>query len=592
MPDPVDDAILAAVKSYPRLETHPSPATAPDAAKPLAGGDRPRPGVGGGYLPPMALLLLLVGLFLSSPLAAQHRGEDEEPPPMTEPAEVAVDERSLGISSAWTPGGTLFEVEPLVELLGGELRMDPSGEGWFLELEGTEIAFGPGSDDITRDKEIVGLSRAPAVSAEGRVLAPIDFFEQTYGALLGYGFEWDEGSRRLRVRQAAEEELPLSLDLVHLQGVTTVVLQFPREPRYRVEEIPGGVALELVAARLPRTEWGRRPVDDPLVREIDVQPGRIQLLLHPGVEAESYTLDLPFRVVFDVHRAARAGAGAAGELRPPTPRRGIRTIVLDPGHGGDETGAIGPSGVAEKDLTLLLARTLEARLQQRLPVRVVLTRDEDVELPLATRTAIANQNKADLFLSIHLNSAAGGNGHARGAETYFLSLQASDERAARAAEVENRVDPEGPVPDLEAAGGAGSDGEGDPLYDLQLILWDLAQSHHLAESQRLARLIQEELNGALSLRDRGVKQAPFRVLMGAAMPAVLVELGFLSNPEEEARLQDPAYRAQLADALVRAISRYRSLVENRSLPTASSGDDGPKPGSGEPAAPGGAEGAP
>ena len=111
------------------------------------------------------------------------------------------------------------------------------------------------------------------------------------------------------------------------------------------------------------------------------------------------------------------------------------------------------------------------------------------------------------------------------------------------------------------APGAGEGPEEDPLYDLQLILWDLAQSHHLAESQRLAGLIQEELNTTLSLRDRGVRQAPFRVLMGAAMPAVLVELGFLSNSQEEARLQDPAYRAELVEALVRAVTRYRAQGE-------------------------------
>ena len=134
-------------------------------------------------------------------------------------------------------------------------------------------------------------------------------------------------------------------------------------------------------------------------------------------------------------------------------------------------------------------------------------------------------------------------------ETFFLSLQASDEMAAEIAAIEN-----------EAAAGGPTD---NPLTDLDLILWDLAQSYHLAESQRYARLIQEELNGALGLADRGVKQAPFRVLRGAAMPAVLVELGFLSNTDEEQRLQDPEYRTQLVDALVRATQRYRALVEGR-----------------------------
>jgi N-acetylmuramoyl-L-alanine amidase len=226
--------------------------------------------------------------------------------------------------------------------------------------------------------------------------------------------------------------------------------------------------------------------------------------------------------------------------------------VIDPGHGGSDTGAVGSKGVEEKTITLLLAQVLRSRLEERLPVRVVLTRTDDAELPLDTRTALANQQKADLFISLHINSVHGSS--ARGAETYFSSLQASDENAARSAATEN------------LSNGA-NDGEGeDALYDLQLILWDLAQSHYLAESQRLAALVQEEFNEALGLRDRGVKQAPFRVLLGAAMPAVLVECGFISNPEEEERLLDPAYRADLVNSLVRAVTRYRAQREGLDLP--------------------------
>src|SRR5690606_29784017 len=174
-------------------------------------------------------------------------------------------------------------------------------------------------------------------------------------------------------------------------------------------------------------------------------------------------------------------------------------------------------------------RELERALESRLPVRVLLTRTEDRVVDLDARSAFANANKADLFVSIHLNSTRGGSAH--GAETYFLSLTASDEQAARAAAVENIA-------------GAPAD-EDDPLYDLNLILWDMAQSRHLAQSQQFAKLIQEELNRSLGLADRGVKQAPFRVLKGAGMPAVLVELGFINNPSDEQRLNDPAYREQL-----------------------------------------------
>ena len=137
-------------------------------------------------------------------------------------------------------------------------------------------------------------------------------------------------------------------------------------------------------------------------------------------------------------------------------------------------------------------------------------------------------------------------------------MQASDQRAARAAASENRSPGGEPTAEIPA----------EESFDLQLILWDLAQSQHLAGSQRLAALIQEELNRQLQLPDRGVKQAPFRVLMGAAMPAVLVELGFLSTPGEEAKLRDPAHRAELVDALVRAIGRFKAEVEQEEPTTA------------------------
>ena len=126
---------------------------------------------------------------------------------------------------------------------------------------------------------------------------------------------------------------------------------------------------------------------------------------------------------------------------PAAPQQapGVRTIVLDPGHGGTETGAIGPSGIQEKELTLTLARELEARLESQLGVRVILTRNEDANLPHDARTAIANQNRADLFISLHLNSSLGSGAH--GAETYFLGAEASDEAAARMAAAENAGDP-------------------------------------------------------------------------------------------------------------------------------------------------------
>lgn len=444
---------------------------------------------------------------------------------------------SSPIAYSRTSAGPLFALQPIVARLGGSLVIGPLGQAHELAIEEQDFLFGIGSWAMTHGEEIVQLSQPPAAGAGG-LHVPLDLLRLVYGERLGFDFAWEPEAVRLTVARTPPREVPVRLELVHLQGVSTLVLQFPFPPRFRIERSQRAVQVELIGDRL-RDGAERRLAPDPLVQAVEVSPQRVVVRLAPGTVAEDYILQDPFRLVFDVYR----GTGpAAATIAPPRPRQrgtGIRTIVLDPGHGGENTGAIGPGGATEKDLTLRLAQSLRSRLESRMPVKVVLTRGEDADLPLDTRTAVANQQKADLFISLHLNSSP--TPGAQGAETYFSSLEASDELAALAAESENR-----------------SGGEEDPLYGLQLMLWDLAQSRFMAQSQRLAALIQEELNLTLDLRNRGVKQAPFRVLLGAAMPAVLVELGFLNNPREEARLLDPGYQAELVEALVRAVSRYRS----------------------------------
>jgi N-acetylmuramoyl-L-alanine amidase len=431
------------------------------------------------------------------------------------------------------PRGPLFSLRTLVERLGGELQVGPLGQSHQLDLAGTTFLFGQESAALTVGQEIVELSQAPVASGDG-LRVPLDLVEAIYTELANQQFTWIPLERRLVVGEHSARSLPVAVDVVHLQGVSTVVLQFPTRPRYRVDEGTSRIVVRVVGDRLqppasvPRSREG-------MLRGIEFGPHEVTLLLAPNAGIESYELSDPYRLVFDVFPGG-APAAAPGNL-PPT-RATIPTIVLDPGHGGSDEGARGGS-IVEKELTLRLARLLRSKLQAALPVRVVLTRDEDAELPLETRSALANQLKAELFVSLHLNSSFGQ--AATGAETYFLSLDASDERAQRAADEANQAAT-----------------AGDPLTDLQLILWDMAQTRHLAESQRLASLIQEELNVTLGLRNRGVKQAPFVVLMGAAMPAVLVEFGFLSNPEEVERLGDPEYQNRLAQALTRALVRYRA----------------------------------
>jgi N-acetylmuramoyl-L-alanine amidase len=245
--------------------------------------------------------------------------------------------------------------------------------------------------------------------------------------------------------------------------------------------------------------------------------------------------------------AAAPKTPAPAARAPLSEPSGIRTVVIDPGHGGGDLGALGPGGLLEKDVSLALARRLRAVLTNSLGLQVFLTRERDEEMTLDERTAIANNYKADLFLSLHANGSRARS--AQGSEVYFLSYQASDEESRRVAQSEGlAVLPQAPA-------GAGA--------DLALILWDMAQAEHLEESSLLASRIQEELAAVTGSEGRGVKQAPFRVLVGAAMPAVLVEVAFITNPAEEKLLAQDAFQARVAAAVARGVGRYDQEYASR-----------------------------
>lgn len=505
---------------------------------------------------PLTRVALAVALILAPAVARAQTDERAED-------EARVLERGTGwlitaagqrpMTFSTTFQGPLVDLGTVVELLGGELEIGPLEQSYTLRLVEREFILGPDTAMMIMDQEMIQLRDTPRIGATG-LQVPLGVLEHTYGDLLGIDFRWNAEPPQLVVARRPRRSLPVEVDDVHFQGISTLVLKFGAQPRYRVDVEGSPIEVEVLGDRL---ETERRLVvlrDDPLVRQVEIGDSRIRIDLEPeAVAAEPYVVRREpwFQLVFDVSRRASSAASASrAERRRPVAGSELK-IVIDPGHGGDERGAIGRSGSEEKDLTLVLARTLKRQLEGRLPVRVVLTRSEDRELPLETRTAIANQNQADLFISLHLNSEVGT--AARGAETFFLSMEASDADAAEAAKRENLA-------------GSSSQAEVDDEFGLQLILWDLAQSHHLAESQRLASLIQQELNEALGIRNRGVKQAPFRVLMGATMPAVLVELGFLSNPNEEAELQTASYRSELVSALVRAVIRYRAQLLETDAP--------------------------
>jgi N-acetylmuramoyl-L-alanine amidase len=521
---------------------------------------------------------IFFGLLL--PVLVGAQGQRPAPPPNAPPppaqggrSGVTFEGKEIVVPVTISPSGPMFGLTPLVEALGGQMTSDDSGESITLRLADKDVVIGPGNAIITVGDNIVSLSQPPA-RGEGGLQVPVDFLKKTFGDLLGYSFDWRPETSRLTIARRGSREMGVTLDVVHLQGMTTVVLQFPDEPHYQIDRSQAGlIRVQMLSDRL--TPPPPKEVQDPLVQGVTIEPQQVRIQLASGAQAESYILEHPFRLVFDIHPTAAVEVDTQPQPADRgRPAPGIHTIVIDPGHGGVETGAIGPGGVQEKDLTLEFARNLAAKLG-RLGVQTLLARTDDTRVELDARAAVANQNKADLFISIHLNSSLGGG--AFGTETYFLSPQASDPRAARSAAAENSA----PGAAATAPGAAGATGApaaaAAEQQDVDLILWDLAQSHHLAESQRFANMIQAELNETLQIKDRGVKQAPFRVLKGATMPAVLVELGFISNPEEEKKLQDPAYRDQLVEALVRAVARYKASVEGTPVAAAAPAAGTPVP---------------
>ncbi|WP_242346271.1 N-acetylmuramoyl-L-alanine amidase family protein [Anaeromyxobacter terrae] len=243
---------------------------------------------------------------------------------------------------------------------------------------------------------------------------------------------------------------------------------------------------------------------------------------------------------------------AAALLLAAAPRAPGFVAVVDPGHGGDQEGALSPLGDKEKDVALEIARRVAARLRA-IGGKVVLTRTGDIAVPLANRAAIANALRADLFVSVHLNSmpSAEARRHLAGVETYFLSADATDASATAVAAREN-ADRLAGEPVL------------DPADPVAAILQDLEDQDALAGSSRLAYAVHEKLVGALGAEDRGVKQAPFYVLAGARMPAVLLEVGFISHDGEAARLRTPAYQERIAAAVAEGVAAWRNATRRAS----------------------------
>jgi N-acetylmuramoyl-L-alanine amidase len=266
----------------------------------------------------------------------------------------------------------------------------------------------------------------------------------------------------------------------------------------------------------------------------------------------SQPVDTTLRTVVDITAAqtteqtpppAASPPAQAPELPPaflPPPTSPLRTIAIDPGHGGDDEGAKGGGGAKEKDLTLSVSRRVKATIEGRLGIRVILTRDEDRNVPIDERTAIANNNKADLFISLHAN------GSMRPSTAGATIFSAAFDTAAQAAAIAGGIER---VPTF-----------GGGLREIELVRWDLAQTRHIDQSNAFATLIEQQFKGRIPLASRPSDVAPLRVLESANMPAVLIEMGYLTNADQEKLLVTDAFQNTVVQSVYEAVIRFRDSL--------------------------------
>lgn len=314
------------------------------------------------------------------------------------------------------------------------------------------------------------------------------------------------------------------------RNVTRVVLDLARPTEFSAGQLanPDRLVVELKQQGRPLSESPKPPSAPPQVEAPKLPPPQVARSAVPAKPAQTGSSSLVRALGLKLGR-----------------------VVLDPGHGGHDTGTIGPSGLLEKDVVLDVALRLGKLIEERMGAEVVYTRREDSFVPLPQRTALANENHADLFLSIHANAGASS---VSGSETYYLNFSTDKS-------------------DLDVASRENATSER-TIHELQSIVEKIARKDKADESREFASRIQaaiykDMLKANPRIQDRGVRKAPFVVLIGAAMPSVLSEIGFLSNPREERLLRREDYRQRLAEALYKGLSQYASTL-SRFQPAANS----------------------
>jgi N-acetylmuramoyl-L-alanine amidase len=420
-----------------------------------------------------------------------------------------------------------------------------------VSYKGKTIVLTPDQTLASVSGRLISLPAAPTRSGR-RWLVPVEFISRALAPIYDVRLELRKPSRLLVVGDVRAPRVTVRYDPLGAAGRLTIdatpralstvtqdadhltikfdadFLDVPNPPLAP----PGGQGL-VQAVRLV----------DLITLAVDLGPR------FAGFKASSEPVDTTTRLVIDVVAAQTDAAAVPAPTPPPTPElppgfssptSPIRTIALDPGHGGDDEGAKGSGGAKEKDITLSIARRVKSAIEGRLGVRVLLTRDDDRNIPIDERTAIANNNKADLFISLHANASM-----RRTTSGASILCAAFD-----AATVEAGEKPRGErVPTF-----------GGGLRDIELVPWNLAQTRHLDQSTAFAGIIEQHFKGRVPLATQAIERAPIRVLESANMPAVLIEIGYLTNADQEKLLTGDAFQNALTQGVYDAVVHFRDSL--------------------------------